>query len=965
MTLSSGPNLGLLVNGALGEAHYDELMRMWRGLDGLVQASVKSRIAALPTSGNTDGDRYILTTDSKVYRYNGLASAFEAYTPKEGWELWSVADSKKYRYASASWAEVTSGSSGSGMANPMTAAGDVIVGGVAGAPGRLAVGSQGQVLTVSSNKTLTWSTPSSGGGSAAEVYQTAAPVSGALDISAAEPTIWGVSLTGNVSSMVLPTVTGAKSITLIFTQDSTGGRTVTWPSSVTWPAGSAPSIASAAGNKTIVALVSVDSGTSWLGVLLSVSTSGGTTNALPLAGGLMTGAIRGPAMNTLSSGTLLDVQTGNKNAFYVTGNSTIEGLTAMESGTRIVLRFASTLTLKHLASAQSTTNQMALLGSADIAVAAGDVAEFICMYGDGANWKMIDYSRADGSALVAGSWSGGRLTKALQDAGLLGSDSAGLGNSANVVATNSWQLNSSSLSYIAPLATTGMTLRMRMSQDATLYDKTQSGGNNLVLPGSANISAKTGDWATFYQLDTANWELVGYARKDGTALVSGAGGLSSPIVTVPNKLRYKGYSSVTSADSFEIDKSLYGNLLTVSAGSPATITYINSSSANVGVQGDWFLMRFGAGITLKNNDFLLLPGRADIVTVDGDYAEFFCDGGAYWRCVWYSRKDGTPVVSSGGGTPSPSSMVSLTAASNLDTTSVPHQGWGFVSGLTQINNLGNAAAGKRISLQFGDAVKLGYGSGFQLLGNADITVAVGDWAEFIAGGNNLWYMTDYSRKSGQPLVSSGDFKKDGTVQMTGALKLSPLKFPTISGSTIDVTTADANYMSVPNGTAGPFNAFGSSVDGDERTLYFQNACVIGFQSGGTYTPSMKDLYLNSGDIIRIRCMGGSQWYVVDVSRTGTPTIPSIPAAATINIGKTAGEFVQVNGTANVSSLGPGIIGSVRKVRFDTAITIPHIDGTINCLGNSNTAINAGDIVEFVCTGDTAWRMIGLQRNTPQ
>lgn len=50
-----------------------------------------------------------------------------------------------------------------GMSNPMTTAGDIIVGGTSGAPTRLAAGTQGQVLSVGSSG-LEWANASSGGG---------------------------------------------------------------------------------------------------------------------------------------------------------------------------------------------------------------------------------------------------------------------------------------------------------------------------------------------------------------------------------------------------------------------------------------------------------------------------------------------------------------------------------------------------------------------------------------------------------------------------------------------------------------------------------------------------------------------------------------------------------------------------------------------------------------------------------
>jgi len=62
-------------------------------------------------------------------------------------------------------AAADAGGGSSGMTNPMTAAGDLIIGGAAGAPGRLAIGSSGQLLTVSGGAPA-WITGSGGSGMA-------------------------------------------------------------------------------------------------------------------------------------------------------------------------------------------------------------------------------------------------------------------------------------------------------------------------------------------------------------------------------------------------------------------------------------------------------------------------------------------------------------------------------------------------------------------------------------------------------------------------------------------------------------------------------------------------------------------------------------------------------------------------------------------------------------------------------
>jgi hypothetical protein len=74
-------------------------------------------------------------------------------------------------------------------------------------------------------------------------------------------------LTGNVT-FVLPTpvATPARSgtITLVLTQDATGNRTITWPSSVKWPDGIAQQPAAAANSVSVIHLLWT--GAQWLGM---------------------------------------------------------------------------------------------------------------------------------------------------------------------------------------------------------------------------------------------------------------------------------------------------------------------------------------------------------------------------------------------------------------------------------------------------------------------------------------------------------------------------------------------------------------------------------------------------------------------------------------------------------------------------------------------------------------------------
>jgi len=89
-----------------------------------------------------------------------------------------------------------------------------------------------------------------------------ANTSTAYTINIANGTLQILTLTGNCT-YTFPTATAGKSFTLFQLQDATGSRTVTWPASVKWPSGTAPTITSTAskGDK----FVFTADGTYWWG----------------------------------------------------------------------------------------------------------------------------------------------------------------------------------------------------------------------------------------------------------------------------------------------------------------------------------------------------------------------------------------------------------------------------------------------------------------------------------------------------------------------------------------------------------------------------------------------------------------------------------------------------------------------------------------------------------------------------
>lgn len=123
MTLTFGPKLGLLVDGAMGEEHYDELMAMWRALDALIQLNVLAMTLNTPPGSPADGDTYIVADsatgdwaghDTEIARWSGVVEAWEFYVPMEGWYAYNVEDGERYLFDGAAWGIDTSSGGGSG-----------------------------------------------------------------------------------------------------------------------------------------------------------------------------------------------------------------------------------------------------------------------------------------------------------------------------------------------------------------------------------------------------------------------------------------------------------------------------------------------------------------------------------------------------------------------------------------------------------------------------------------------------------------------------------------------------------------------------------------------------------------------------------------------------------------------------------------------------------------------------------
>lgn len=112
MALSYGPNLGVLVNGAQGEEHYEALMKTWRILDAIVQGRVISASLTAPPGAPSDGDCYIVAAGAtgewsgkatQIARWSTVKTEWEFAVPRDGWTIWLSSTNEQMRFIGTGW----------------------------------------------------------------------------------------------------------------------------------------------------------------------------------------------------------------------------------------------------------------------------------------------------------------------------------------------------------------------------------------------------------------------------------------------------------------------------------------------------------------------------------------------------------------------------------------------------------------------------------------------------------------------------------------------------------------------------------------------------------------------------------------------------------------------------------------------------------------------------------------------
>lgn len=116
MSITKGPNLGILINGNQGEAHYAEVLEFFRWSDTLTQARVKDKDLTAPPGSPTDGDAYIVAASptgawsgkaGQIARWWAGGTAWEFRPARQGWRVHVEDEAIDYRYESGAWVAKT------------------------------------------------------------------------------------------------------------------------------------------------------------------------------------------------------------------------------------------------------------------------------------------------------------------------------------------------------------------------------------------------------------------------------------------------------------------------------------------------------------------------------------------------------------------------------------------------------------------------------------------------------------------------------------------------------------------------------------------------------------------------------------------------------------------------------------------------------------------------------------------
>lgn len=243
MTITTGPNLGVMEDGAAGDVHVTEFKAFLRAMDFLVQCNVISATTIAQPGSPANGDAYLVPAGAtgavfsanigKLVRWTtkSTVAQWDVFTPKEGWECRAKDTDVRYEHNGTVWVAQSPAGSSNGfknylinpdlLINQRVFAGGALVAGVYGYD-RWKAGTGGCNVTVNVSTSVITHTS----GPLVQIIEAPGLASKVIAVSVEDPS---GSITVNVDGQTgtITTGVGRRGVTITVPAGSTGNVTLT------------------------------------------------------------------------------------------------------------------------------------------------------------------------------------------------------------------------------------------------------------------------------------------------------------------------------------------------------------------------------------------------------------------------------------------------------------------------------------------------------------------------------------------------------------------------------------------------------------------------------------------------------------------------------------------------------------------------------------------------------------------
>jgi hypothetical protein len=238
-----------------------------------------------------------------------------------------------------------------------------------------------------------------------------------------------------------------------------------------------------------------------------------------------------------------------------------------------------------------------------------------------------------------------------------------------------------------------------------------------------------------------------------------------------------------------------------------------------------------------------------------------------------------------------------------------------------------------------------------------------------------------------PSGSAGDFKADGSVQMTGGLNFAPLvSHSTDTASVIPLAKVAASNTLVVSGAAA-LTGLAAMPDGAQRLVQFIQGIKITHGSGVLELFGGADIQAEVGDWALFKANGPTNgWKMAGYSKYSGEALRGFQGGrltraldeATYNDGgygvadgvlvltDNASNTALVSGGSTVSRITGGSgKGTTRRLIFPGGGTLVNSDTYLDLPGGADLVLQSGDVVEVLAVSATKWRVVGGMRKNGQ